>query len=240
MKRIALFSDGSGNSSAKAEKTNVWRMFQALDQTTPGQIARYDDGVGTSSNKILAAIGGVFGYGLKRNLLDLYKFVCRTHVAGDEIYAFGFSRGAFTVRMLVGLITTQGLVSGRSESELHANAVMAYRRYRGERFPSNSPFVLIARGLRDLILWPSTQAATKRHELSRSAPRIPIKFLGLWDTVGAYGMPIDELKWGISLLIWPMGAVDNFLIPNVERLRSNLATDSVRRLGARRHLVANA
>ena len=136
MKKIVLFSDGTGNSSAKAQKTNVWRLFQALDQTTPDQLARYDDGVGSSSNKYLAALGGAFGYGLKRNLIDLYKFVCWNYEPGDEIYGFGFSRGAFTIRMLVGLICTQGLVSSRSESELHANALTAYRRYRSQRFKS--------------------------------------------------------------------------------------------------------
>src|ERR1700687_1536839 len=116
-KKIVLFSDGTGNSSAKAEKTNVWRMFQALDQTKIYQIAKYDDGVGTSSNKYLAAIGGAFGWGLKRNVIDLYKFLCRNYktaadykVAGatdDEIFAFGFSRGAFTIRVVVGLVVDQ-------------------------------------------------------------------------------------------------------------------------------------
>src|SRR5260370_33924342 len=89
-KKIVLFSDGTGNSSAKAQKTNVWRLFQALDQTTVDQIAKYDDGVGTSSNKYLAAIGGAFGCGLKRNVLDLYRCVCRNWHEGDEIYGFGF------------------------------------------------------------------------------------------------------------------------------------------------------
>ncbi|WP_457324612.1 phospholipase effector Tle1 domain-containing protein, partial [Roseateles sp. P5_E11] len=100
-KRLVLCSDGTGNSSAKAEKTNVWRIFQALDQTEPDQLAHYDDGVGTSSNKYLAALGGAFGYGLKRNVIDLYKFVCRVWKPGDEIYGFGFSRGAYTIRVVV-------------------------------------------------------------------------------------------------------------------------------------------
>src|SRR5258705_11105806 len=105
-KKIVLFSDGTGNSSAKAEKTNVWRLFQALDQTNANQIAKYDDGVGTSANKYLAAIGGAFGWGLKRNVIDLYKFVCRNYEAGDDIYGFGFSLGSFTIRVLVVFIAT--------------------------------------------------------------------------------------------------------------------------------------
>ena len=98
-KKLVLFSDGTGNSSIKAQKTNVWRLFQAVDQRNGQQLALYDDGVGTSSNKYLAAVGLAFGWGLKRNVLDLYKFVCRNfEQRGDErgdderdtdIYGFG-------------------------------------------------------------------------------------------------------------------------------------------------------
>ena len=109
-KNIVLLSDGTGNSSAKAQKTNVWRLFQAIDQSSGDQIALYDNGVGTSTNKYLAAIGGAFGWGLKRNVINLFKFVCRNYEPGDAIYGFGFSRGAFTIRVLVGLIESEGLV----------------------------------------------------------------------------------------------------------------------------------
>lgn len=73
-KNIILLSDGTGNSSASVWRTNVWRVFQSLDLTDSSQIAFYDDGVGTSSFKPLAVVGGAFGYGLKRNVLDLTPF----------------------------------------------------------------------------------------------------------------------------------------------------------------------
>src|SRR5262245_39298782 len=103
LKSIVVFSDGTGNSSAALFRTNVWRLYDALDQSDPAdgrprQIAHYDNGVGTSTFKPLAVLGGVFGVGLKRNILSLYKFVCRNYRPGDQIYAFGFSRGAFTIR----------------------------------------------------------------------------------------------------------------------------------------------
>lgn len=228
-KRLVLCSDGTGNSSAKAEKTNVWRIFQALDQTEPDQLAHYDDGVGTSSNKYLAALGGAFGYGLKRNVIDLYKFVCRVWEPGDEIYGFGFSRGAYTIRVVVALIESQGLVQGRSESELHAHALAAYRRYRNETYPSWSPIVWLGRRLRDLLLLPSTLAG-RRHiqDLPPERRKVPIRFLGLWDTVAAYGMPVDELKWGISLLIWPMVSKDHHLSVQVRRACHALSLDDER------------
>ena len=136
-KNIVLLSDGTGNSSAKSRKTNVWRMYQALDQSSGEQIARYDDGVGTSKNKYLALIGGAFGWGLKRNVIDLYKFVCRNYEPGDAIYGFGFSRGAFTIRVLVGVIVDEGLVTFRSEEELNRNSAAAYRHYRSKQSTPN-------------------------------------------------------------------------------------------------------
>src|ERR1044071_334534 len=120
-KRIILPSDGTGNSAGKVGRTNVWRVFESLDLTSSQQIAFYDDGVGTSSFKPLAILGGAFGFGLKRNVLDIYKFTCRNYRThddyqaletatakaenrdekygpwqNDDIFAFGFSRGAFT------------------------------------------------------------------------------------------------------------------------------------------------
>src|SRR5678810_180312 len=78
-KRIILLSDGTGNSAGKVWRTNVWRVFESLDLTSSQQIAYYDDGVGTSSFKPFAILGGAFGFGLKRNVLDIYKFACRNY-----------------------------------------------------------------------------------------------------------------------------------------------------------------
>src|SRR6202047_441684 len=117
-RNIVLLSDGTGNSAAKVWRTNVRRTFEALDLSGNDQIAIYDDGVGTSSFKPLAILGGAFGYGLKRNVLNLYKFLCRNYQDGDQIYAFGFSRGAFTIRIVVGLVLNQGLVKFSNEGEL--------------------------------------------------------------------------------------------------------------------------
>jgi uncharacterized protein (DUF2235 family) len=143
-KNLVLFSDGTGNSAAKLSKTNVWRVYQAVDlrdpqkPEIPRQFAFYDDGVGTSTFKPLALLGGAFGVGLARNVLDLYVFLCRVYEPGDRIYAFGFSRGAFTIRVLVGLVTCEGLLRyGGSEEELRRLSRDAYRTYQrqslGER-----------------------------------------------------------------------------------------------------------
>jgi uncharacterized protein (DUF2235 family) len=98
-RNIVLLSDGTGNAASKVWRTNVWRVFESIDIAGANQVVQYDDGVGSSSFKPAAILGGAFGWGLKRNVLDLYKFVCRNYRgADDEIFAFGFSRGAFTIR----------------------------------------------------------------------------------------------------------------------------------------------
>lgn len=98
----------------------MWRTFDALDLSGSDQVAFYDDGVGTSSFKPLAILGGAFGIGLKRNVIDIYKFVCRNYeTEADELFGFGFSRGAFTIRVVTGLIFDQGLVLADNEIDLH-------------------------------------------------------------------------------------------------------------------------
>ena len=149
-KNIILLSDGTGNSARKLFKTNVWRLYQALDLSECNsdnmgerkQIAHYNDGVGTSSFKPMAIIGGAFGYGTKRIVVELYTFLCRHYEDDDNIYAFGFSRGAFAIRMLVGLIVDQGLVKANTESELKKFAAKAFHNFRRDNYPSSllTPF----------------------------------------------------------------------------------------------------
>src|SRR6188472_4500429 len=101
-KTIVLLADGTGNSAAKLFKSNVWRLYKALDLSDPPrdgkqrQIAYYHDGV----------------------------------EKGDRIYIYGFSRGAFTARVLASVIATQGILTCRTEEELHRYARDVYRRYR--------------------------------------------------------------------------------------------------------------
>src|SRR5712664_2973099 len=152
-KNIILLSDGTGNAANKVWKSNVWQVFESLDLRVDAQIAFYDDGVGTSSFKPLAILGGAFGWGLKRNVLDIYKFLCLNYNAGDKIYGFGFSRGAFTMRVVIGLILHQGLVSGATEAEIYEKAKMAYRAYRSARFHTFLHLEWLVRSARDFLLY---------------------------------------------------------------------------------------
>lgn len=219
-KRIVLLSDGTGNAAAAVWRTNVWRIFESLDLTAPDQVALYADGVGTSAFKPLALLGGVFGWGLKRNVLDLYKFACRNHQsADDELYAFGFSRGAFTVRVVLGLINNQGLVTFADEDELARKAVHAYRAYRRERYHSWHGLEAVPRYLRDL---------GSRYDKSQNRQVGSIRFIGVWDTVAAYGLPIEELTRGFSQWIWPLELPNRTLSPKVHKACHALALDDER------------
>ena len=119
---IVLLADGTGNSSSSPFKTNVWRLVSvrrhhAARERLPRQIVYYDNGVGTENFKPIAALGGAFGIGVWQNVKDLYTFVCRNYHLGDQIYGFGFSRGAFTIRLLMGLIGKCGIVKTISEAD---------------------------------------------------------------------------------------------------------------------------
>lgn len=260
-KTIVILSDGTGNSASALFKTNIWRLYRALDlsETPPRgkrrQIAYYDDGVGTSSFRPLALLGGAFGIGLKRNVLDLYRFICRNYEDGDEIYAFGFSRGAFTVRVAVGLLVAEGILKCDSEAELNRYSADAYRSlrraFKQERWSSylrldgqdvdtdksgvdgqSGRVVRFFRMVRDLVIagirrWfdqkPYEVAAAEcRKQVDK------IAFIGVFDTVAAYGMPVAELTRGIDEWIWPLSMPDYKLSPKVKAARHALALDDER------------
>jgi uncharacterized protein (DUF2235 family) len=228
-KRIIVLSDGTGNAASKVWRTNIWRVFELLDLTSDQQVAKYDDGVGSSSFKPWALVAGAFGIGLKRNIIDLYKFVCRNYQTGAEIYAFGFSRGAFTVRVLIGLILEQGLVPYHSEEDLHARARDAYRAYRAERFHSVLRVEWLFRKLRDGFIYVLNRLI-RRTPYSKAQNRVvpSIEFVGVWDTVAAYGLPIEEMTRGVSQWIWPLELPERVLDPKVQRACHAVALDDER------------
>src|ERR1700722_19185214 len=222
-KNIILLSDGTGNSSAALFKTNVWRLFQILDLRDPGsQIAFYDDGVGTSSFKLFAILGGVFGFGLKRNVVDIYSFCCRNYRSGDRIYCFGFSRGAFTIRIVAGMIASLGFVDyDKNEADLARFAADAYRlhrrRFNGGILKYLGYAHIDLRGMRDQVI--SWWRGFRGQKVSApSTTEIEsIHFVGIWDTVAAYGGPIQEMTRAIDYWIWPLSMPDQFMSAKVLR-----------------------
>src|SRR3954470_382386 len=233
-KNIVLLSDGTGNSSSKLFKTNVWRLYQALDLKNPlEQIAYYDDGVGTSSFKPLAVLGGVFGVGLKRNVIDIYSFCCRNYAKGDRIYGFGFSRGAFTIRVVAGFIARIGLVRyDGDDAQLARDAEIAYREYRKARDykSGGNLFIKPLRALRDWVSHHIFRKPTYQ-QLKTAGALIEVDkfdFLGVWDTVDAYGGPIEEITRAIDYWFWPLSMPDQFMTHKVGRACHALALEEER------------
>jgi T6SS, Phospholipase effector Tle1-like, catalytic domain len=221
MKKIIILSDGTGNGAAKRHGTNVRRLYNALDLHHPDQIAYYDDGVGSQEFLPLKLLGGIFGYGMKRNVLDMYAFLCRAYRKIDEenqqakIYLFGFSRGAFTVRVLAGMIDYCGLYkSFKDEQDLIQACRKNYSAFLS-KFKRGFLYKLYCK-LRGV----SDQATGDYF------PKI--EFIGVWDTVDAYGLPMDELAILWDCFIYPIRFPDRNLSSLVNRACHALSVDDER------------
>src|SRR5262249_34883607 len=160
----------------------------------------------------------------KRNVIDIYSFCCRNYVEGDRIYGFGFSRGAFTIRVVAGLIAREGLVPYTGdEAALARYATDAYRDYR-RRFNITGGLVRTVRGVRDLCI----KAYRAVFRIPQSVERRPvpkIHFLGVWDTVDAYGGPIEEIVSAIDYWYWPLSMPDRFMSSKIHRACHALALE---------------
>jgi uncharacterized protein (DUF2235 family) len=139
-KNIVICADGTGNTTVKGRGTNVFKLYEAVDSNghlfdpeKVEQVAIYHDGVGTESLRWLRMFSGAFGWGLSRNVKQLYGELSRVYDRGDRIFLFGFSRGAFTVRTLAGLVITCGILDParyRTNREFWQALRDAYGEYR--------------------------------------------------------------------------------------------------------------
>ena len=172
MKRLIVCLDGTWNKPDQEDKiTNVVKIMRALkphDENGVAQIAFYDKGVGTGG-PIDKLRGGAFGRGLEDNIKDGYRFLANNYDKDDEIYLFGFSRGAFTARSLAGFIGWIGLIR---KTELHQLGGVWDRYRERPKGEKSAPADL--------------KKMTWEHE-------VRIKCVGVWDTVGALGIPTKKI-----------------------------------------------
>lgn len=223
-KNIVICSDGTGNSAIKDRGTNVFKLYEAVDlighrndATLARQVAFYDDGVGTESVKFLRWLGGAFGWGLSRNVRQLYAGLARVYEPGDRIFLFGFSRGAYTVRTLAGLIACCGVVD-RAKFSTNAGLRRGVKQiYREYRRCYRTPLGNRLRAAYD----PASAAALRRrfavvHPAYAPEGRVRIAFVGVWDTVDAVGLPIDHLADALNH-IHPFRFPDFSLSPQVDK-----------------------
>jgi hypothetical protein len=245
-RKIVVFADGTG-SSFSTQESNVWRLYEALDQTRADQIAHYIKGVGTSGFKPFALLDGATGIGVPSNVRKLYRFISWNWEPDDEIYMFGFSRGAFTIRTLIGLIHAEGLIPAHmgaeavSRAEMRRNTLAAWRSYRSKMTSWRDTFVTIwiARAVRDVVLGAGHRlahlllgrrlyATVAEQTAKQRRENIPIKFVGLFDTVEAFGVPIEEFRNAIDWAIWPISFRNRVLSDSVECARHALSLDDER------------
>jgi hypothetical protein len=175
-KNLLVFCDGTWSASDQKEgglatPTNVVRLKNALSPTDKSgceQRTYYHPGVGTEGDIFSRLAGGAYGKGLSQNIQSAYGWLAKNYQPGDAIYLFGFSRGAFTVRSLGGLLSRMGLFdgSGLPSDELWQNVERAYEGYRAKVRPASR-----LPGFRDEV--------------------VPVTFIGVWDTVGSLGIPDD-------------------------------------------------
>jgi hypothetical protein len=138
----------------------------------------------------------------------------------------GFSRGAFTIRVLVDLIGDQGLIVGATGRELDRRAKWAYREYRRNHYKSRLHLVGVFRVIRDVVLrlW-----ERKKPKYEKKDNRdVRVAFMGLWDTVDAYGLPIDEMTRGWDQWVWPLKMTSHTPPAHVDKICHAVALDDER------------
>jgi len=209
-KKIVICCDGTGN-EIKENQSNVLKFYRVLKEDKT-QIAFYDPGIGTISNsgawatlknKSKGVFGLATGYGLDENVLDAYRFLVRHYQKGDEVYLFGFSRGAHTVRVLAGFINLVGVLQSHQE-HLGSYALTAYK-----QSSINDQYD---------IAW-RVQEILNSH-------RITIRFMGCWDTVASVIVPRPDRFYLPTLEALPF-TTEN---PCVQVFRHAIAIDERRRM----------
>jgi hypothetical protein len=211
MKRLAVCCDGTWNDSDNGTGyTNVSRLAWAIkpidtrDGKEVGQIVFYQSGVGTEGDLASKLGGGALGLGLSHNIRDAYTFVCNNYCEGDEISLFGFSRGAYTARSIGGLIGYAGLL-GKRDLDRFFELWDGYKETDKDKRAA------------------ALQNFPDRHQ------DVPIKCIGVWDTVGSVGIPADLAGLDVLNFRRYYGFHDTTLGAHVEHAFHALALDERRK-----------
>jgi hypothetical protein len=176
-KRLVICCDGTWNAPDSAHVTNIEKIARTISTAViegdppVQQLVLYLRGVGSGGYFADRILGGAFGFGLFDNIRAAYRFLALNYDDDDEIFVFGFSRGAYTARSLVGMVGRVGLLTRQSliDGQL-PEAVDRYRRQRPGRRTYHG-------------------SSDERFKQVHSHARSDITFLGVFDTVGALGVP---------------------------------------------------
>ncbi|WP_330309055.1 MULTISPECIES: DUF2235 domain-containing protein [unclassified Streptomyces] len=211
-KNLVVCLDGTGNQLKAKGNTNVVRLYEMLDLSDPArQIAYYDPGVGTFSTagawtplarRLSKLLGLAVGSGMRENLAEAYTYLMGHYEPGDQIYVFGFSRGAYTARALVGMLKAVGLMRPGMEN-LVPYAVSVYAKNKDWTRQDWDQLHHFAGAFSNAV---------------EGRVGISVTYLGIWDSVKAAGV----LRWNLR---WPYTRQ----LPNVRRVRHAVSLDEKRR-----------
>ncbi|MBS1821355.1 MAG: DUF2235 domain-containing protein [Acidobacteria bacterium] len=196
-RRIAFCADGTWDGTGN--NTNVWKISNAIASIPGQQFKFYDPGVGADGLPIEKLAGGAFGFGLFQKVKDGYSSIASLYEDGDDIFIFGFSRGAYTARSIAGMIGACGLPTKNPDPNQVEVAFEAYRNKdkRAEMLATLSAYDMV---------------------------QPQIKMVGVWDTVGALGIP--AVIGGVSPLLY--GFLDTGLNPRILNAYHAVAIDEKR------------
>ncbi|RGB25755.1 hypothetical protein C1646_801653 [Rhizophagus diaphanus] len=186
-KNIVVLCDGTWNNPNS--QTNVNTLYKELLEEEYKQHVLYIDGIGIGELALNFIIDGAMALSLDNKIKEGYKFIINHYNPGDDIWLFGFSRGAYTARCIAGMIRNCGVLKVDREiksEQVDKRADLAYDIYRN-RDAGHSP--------------EGKESENFKNTFSHPEPKKQIiKFLGLWDTVGAYGLPAYAIGEGFKYL----------------------------------------
>jgi uncharacterized protein (DUF2235 family) len=215
IKKIVICTDGTWDKPGTMQggipvPSNVEKIYHSLNQSDE-QLVKYFPGVGTSGNILKRLFNGITGADLDKKIKEAYKFIVEKYHPGDELYFFGFSRGAYTARSLAGLIRNCGIVKDVKDIE---EAFEHYRDRSPDSHPDSETSIELRRRLSHAPgenIFNEAQEGNNnegmetgkiewkgdKNEIAKAMRNdhvIRIKFLGIWDTVGSLGLPFPWLR----------------------------------------------
>lgn len=207
-RRLIICCDGTWQTSVSEKEnvpSNVTKLCRLISRYSEKktdkdrnwhQLVYYDSGIGTGNlSGVESARQGGTGAGLMENVIEAYNFIVLNYQEGDEIFCFGFSRGAFTARAVSGLIADIGVIKPL-EMQFFPRIYRAYMRYGSEDVRPGKSFgtqatvdAKVGKGFRESNAWKELiKTKTFIDQPPTNASR-QIKVVGVWDTVGSLGMP---------------------------------------------------
>jgi len=224
---VKLFTTLRGQATAETQALRNETEMHFSDALGLAQVSKYIHGVGDSSNAVMKVLGGVFGAGVIARIIRGYTFISRSYAPGDSIHIAGFSRGAYTARALAGMISGVGLLNPRKydpndKSDAYVRGLAAWFKCKGIVFQGDKKLSSLLNAILDFAGETVATIALRKGSL---IPNVPIKSVGVWDTVGAMGVP-NYVKGSRKDFF---SFVDTRLSPAVERGFHAMALDERRR-----------